>query len=393
MSAEAAEFEGVVVAAGSSTRFGASLPKQFHELGGKTLLERSVELLARRPAVWGVTVVLADSEVGGPRGDLARSWPGVSRVVAGGPTRAASVAAGLAPGSSRFILIHDAARPLAPPELVDRVIDATRRYGAAAPLLEIADTVKQVADGSWITGTLDRSGLGLAQTPQGFRRDWLSEALEAARSAGQELTDEAAAIERVGRRVAAVCGDPANRKITTSADLSEANERLGGASHALRVGTGYDVHRLGADRPLVLGGVRFEGQPGLVGHSDADVVLHAAMDALLGAAGLGDLGAHFPPEDPAFAGADSTGLARKVAEMLRRERFEIVNLDLTLLAEAPKIREHARSMRETIAESLGIDPRRVALKATTLEGLGALGRREGIGCQAIALIRGGAAST
>lgn len=384
------DFVGVVVAAGSATRFGGDLPKQFRDLAGRSVLRRSVEALARQPAVDGVVVVLAESEVDSPRGREARAWPGVSDVVGGGATRRESVRRGLAAVAPRipFVLVHDAARPLAGARLIGDVIAATRLHGAAIPGLAVPDTVKRVDAAGHVLATVGREGLRLAQTPQGARRAWLVEALDALESMGERpeafVTDEAAALEAAGRKVAIVPGDPANRKITTEDDLDQARRMLGGE---LRSGTGFDVHRLGAARDLVLGGVRFAGESGLIGHSDADVVLHAAMDALLGAAALGDIGLFFPPSDPRFKDADSTSLSRQVAARLRSQGFEIVNLDLTVLAERPRIGGRRDEMRNAIAECFGIAPERVGVKATTLEGLGALGRGEGIACQASALIR------
>jgi 2-C-methyl-D-erythritol 4-phosphate cytidylyltransferase/2-C-methyl-D-erythritol 2,4-cyclodiphosphate synthase len=385
-SAASPDFRGIVVAAGRSTRFGSSVPKPFQILAGRMVLHRSVACLADRSEVNGVVVVLTASEADETRGRAIRAWPGVADVVAGGETRADSVSSGLAAvGNASHVLVHDAARPLASPALVDAVIDATRRHGAAVPVLRISDTVKELDDGR-ITGTRDRERLRLAQTPQGSRVDWLRSALGGARSKGFEPTDESAALERAGHRVAAVPGDADNLKITTPGDLIDAERRIGGGSTGIRVGTGFDIHRVDSSRPLVLGGITFEGEPGLAGHSDADVVLHAAMDALLGAAALGDIGVHFPPDDPAYAGADSTKLARRVAELLEGHGYSIINLDLMLLAEAPRIRDQVEPMRATIAECLGTDPSRVGLKATTLEGLGSLGRGEGTACQAVALI-------
>jgi len=387
------DFEGVVVAAGRATRFGGKLKKQFQDLAGRTVLERSVAALADRPAVQGVVVVLPPDELDGPPAAAVRGWPGVECVVAGGATRAESVMRGLeAAGAAPYLLIHDAARPLASAALVDAVMEATRLHGAAVPVVGIEDTVKSCAAG-WIEGTLPREGLRLAQTPQGARAEWLRSALKRALGTGQIVTDEAAALEQDGRKVAVVDGDPVNRKITTPADLERAHQTLANTGVGLRVGTGFDVHRFDAGRPLKLGGIHFEGEPGLAGHSDADVVLHAAMDALLGAAGLGDIGFHFPPDDERHAGAASTDLARQVAIQVEAAGYEIVNLDLTVLAEAPRIRESVERMRGAIAECLGTRPECVGLKATTLEGLGALGRREGIACQAVALLvrRSGAA--
>jgi len=250
----------------------------------------------------------------------------------------------------------------------------------------VADTVKQIDADGWVLKTVDRSALGLAQTPQGARVDWLAEALALCRGR-EDVTDEAAALERAGRRVFAVPGDRGNRKITSREDLDEARRTVEGARMKLRIGTGFDIHRRDPSRRLVLGGVEFAGEPGLEGHSDADVVLHAAMDAVLGAAALGDIGMMFPPEDAAWKDADSGDLARRVTARLDGAGYEIVNMDLTLLAERPKIRPRSDEMRRTIADCFGLEPDQVGLKATTLETLGALGRDEGVACQAVALVR------
>lgn len=389
------DFVGIVVAAGRSTRFGGSKVKQFLDLAGSTILDRAIASLTGRPGVGGVVVVLPPEERDGLRAKELLGRPEIVDVVSGGTTRAESVRAGLsAAGDRPFVLVHDAARPLAAPGLVDAVIHATRRHGAAIPGLAVPDTVKRVASREgdpaeplWIGETVDRTDLRLAQTPQGARRDWLRDALERAVREETEVTDEASALERAGRRVALVAGDPGNRKVTTPEDLEDANRRLGGANLALRVGSGFDIHRCGADRRLVLGGVVFDGERGLEGHSDADVVLHAAMDALLGGAGLGDIGAFFPPEDARYAGADSSLLATEVVRRIRANGFEVINLDLTVLAEKPKIRSRVDEMRAAIGRALDLTPERIGLKATTLERLGALGREEGIACQAVALLQ------
>lgn len=377
---------GVVVAAGESTRFGGKRPKQFELLSGRTVLERSVEALAAHPKVRGVVVVLSAAEAGGPRAEEVRRIPGVLRVAPGGATRARSVRSGVeAAGGSSHVLVHDAARPLVPPQVVDAVVAGMLRHGAAVPVLPVLDTVKEESAG-FVARTLDRTPLRLAQTPQGARADWLLDALEKAEAAGFDPTDEAQALERAGYKVAVVPGDRANRKITEPRDLEEARRSLAPDPSALRIGTGFDIHRFEEGRPLVLGGVPFPGETGLAGHSDADVVLHAAMDAILGALAAGDIGEHFPPGDPRFAGADSSELLRKVAAMAGEAGFAVGNLDLTVTAERPRLRPHADRMRAAIAGCLGIPVARVGLKATTLEKLGALGRGEGMACQAVVLL-------
>jgi 2-C-methyl-D-erythritol 4-phosphate cytidylyltransferase/2-C-methyl-D-erythritol 2,4-cyclodiphosphate synthase len=311
----------------------------------------------------------------------------VRAVVAGGDSRAASVRLGLAAlAGSRVshVLVHDAARPLVAAAVVRAVLDATLEVGAALPVVPVHDTVKEDDGSGFVARTLPRPRLRLAQTPQGSRRDWLEEALARAEREGTDPTDEGEALERAGRPVRLVAGDPGNLKITRAEDLDEARRRLSGE---WRVGTGFDVHRFAPGRRLVLGGVVFPEEPGLAGHSDADVVLHAAMDALLGAAALGDIGLHFPPGEPAWAGADSRDLASRVARLVAEAGFDPVNLDLTVLGERPRLQPRVAAMREAIAQAFAMDLGRVSVKATTLEGLGALGRGEGIACQASALVR------
>ena len=381
----------IVVAAGRGTRLPGAVPKQFLDLGGATVLERSVRALGAVPGIDGIVVVLAREEIGGERAVSIARLPGVVSVVAGGETRMRSVLAGVEAADADLVLVHDAARPFASRTLVAAVLEAADRHGAAVPVLPVGDTVKRDDGRGFVEGTLDRKPLRLAQTPQGARRDLLLKALTRALAAGVETTDDAEALERAGIPVALVPGDAANVKITTPEDLAQAARRLSPARDGgMRIGHGYDVHRFGGDRVLRLGGVDFPGERGLSGHSDADVVLHAAMDALLGAAGLPDIGHHFPPGDPGFAGADSRALARQISDLVRAHGFEIGNVDVTLLAETPHIGNHREAMREAIAAALRIDPARVGVKATTLEGLGSLGRSEGIACHAVALIHGGA---
>lgn len=377
---------GIIVAAGRSARLGEALPKQFASLGEGTVLERAVRALSGDPRVAALCVVLPEPEVESAHGRAAASLPRVTAVVAGGSTRAASVRRGLAALSAGHVLVHDAARPFCSASLVRRVVDATLADGAAVPVLPVHDTVKEDDGEGFVLRTVARGTLRLAQTPQGARADWLGEALDRAFREGVEPTDEAAALERAGRRVRLVAGDPGNLKITDAVDLEEARRRAA-APPEWRVGTGFDVHRFAPGRRLVLGGVELSGEEGLAGHSDADVVLHAAMDALLGAAGLPDIGVHFPPDDPAWEGADSRILAARVAELVRTSGFEPVNLDLTVLCERPRLRPHVPAMRHATAEAFGMEAARVGIKATTLEGLGSLGRGEGIACQASALVR------
>jgi 2-C-methyl-D-erythritol 4-phosphate cytidylyltransferase / 2-C-methyl-D-erythritol 2,4-cyclodiphosphate synthase len=387
------DFVGIVVAAGSSARLPGNVPKQFEPIGSRTLLEHAVAALASDRAVRGVVAVLPATDVAGERGAAAARLPGVLQVVAGGSTRAESVGNGLAAAAAhepRFVLVHDAARPAASAALVARVIEATRLHGAAIPALAVVDTVKRV-EGSpagelRVLETLDRSTLRLAQTPQGSRTDWLVAALAVAARSGIVATDEAAALEHAGHAVAVVEGDPANRKVTSPEDLRALRATAAEPRSRLRVGSGFDVHRFEAGRRLVLGGIELAGEVGLAGHSDADVVLHAIMDALLGAAGLGDIGVHFPPGDPRYKDSDSRVLLADVHCRIADLGLRIVNVDVTVLAERPRLQPHVDAMRRAIAETLALESSQVGIKATTLEGLGALGRAEGIAAQAVALL-------
>lgn len=380
----------VIVAAGRGTRLPAAVPKQFLDLGGSTVVERATRALLACPGVSGAVVVLAPEEVSGPRARALGALAGVRAVVPGGASRLASSLAGVeAAQGAEVVLVHDAARPFVSEATVAAVLDGVRRHGAAVPVVPVRDTVKRENASGFVEATLDRGRLRLAQTPQGARRDLLLAALRRAVEEGAAVTDEAQAIERSGGRVAVVAGDPGNLKITTPEDWEEAARRVReeASGSPVRVGHGYDVHRFGAARPLLLGGVLFEGEDGLVGHSDADVVLHAAMDAVLGAAALPDIGHRFPPGDARFAGADSARLAGEVAGAVRARGLAVVNLDLTVLAERPKIGPRADEIRASVAGCFGVDPGCVGVKATTLEGLGALGRGEGIACHAVALLR------
>lgn len=346
------------------------------------------------PEINGVVVVLAAEEMASEWGALASGWPGVTEVVPGGETRAESVAAGLrAAANADYVLIHDAARPLVSRALVDRIIEGVRVHGAVVPGVSVPDTVKRVAEGI-VCETVNRSDLRLAQTPQAARRDWLLSAIEKLGENLRGQTDEAGILEQAGYAVHCVEGERCNRKITTRDDLDQARrwyaESSDGATMDLRVGTGFDIHRrcaATATRPLVLGGIAFPDEDALEGHSDADVVFHAAMDALLGAVSLGDIGQHFPPGDKRFKDADSAGLAVEVRRLVKEAGFEPVNLDITFLGQSPRIGPHADAMRARIGEAFGMPADRIGLKATTLEGLGALGRGEGLACQAVALVR------
>lgn len=365
----------IVVAAGRGERLGGGEPKQYRRVGGLRVVDWS---LAAAASVADGTVLVVPAD----RAEVPE--PGAGTVVAGGATRSASVRAGLAavPDDVEVVVVHDAARPAAPPALFSSVVDAVRAGAdAAVPALPLADTVKEV-DGSRVVGTPDRARLVAVQTPQAFS----AAALRAAHAGDAEATDDAALVEAAGGSVVVVDGDPANVKVTRPDDLERVAERLGASREpSLRVGQGFDVHRFSDDprRTLVLGGVTFDGEAGLVGHSDADAVAHAAADALLGAAGLGDLGHHFPDTDARWEGADSIALLGHVAALVRGEGWQPGNVDCAVICERPRLAPHRAEMERRLGEAVGAP---VSVKGNRAEGLGALGRSEGVACLAVATV-------
>jgi len=300
-----------------------------------------------------------------------------ARIVYGGEPRRHSVENALAalPEGADLLLVHDAARPFAGLGMAKDVLRLAREMGAAVPALPVTDTLKTGQEGL-VTGTQPREGLYAVQTPQGFRRAVLERAY---RECPDALTDDAGLVERLGLKVALVPGSRKNIKITLPEDFAMAEQMLG---HFPRVGTGYDVHRLVEGRPLILGGVTIPHDKGLLGHSDADAALHALTDAMLGACALGDIGQHFPDSDPAYQGISSMLLLEGVVALMREKGFVPRQCDLTIMAQRPKLAPFIPHMRENIAKTLGIPLGRVGIKATTTEGLGFVGREEGIAVQA-----------
>jgi 2-C-methyl-D-erythritol 4-phosphate cytidylyltransferase/2-C-methyl-D-erythritol 2,4-cyclodiphosphate synthase len=380
----------IIAAAGAGTRLGGDVPKQLLDLGGRTILQRSVDAFADHPRVDDVIVVLPAALAEHPP-----EWLGGRRslrAVVGGRRRQDSVANAFdaVPDTAEVVLVHDAARPFVTADLISRAIDAAAAHGAAIAAMPATDTVKRVAAAPHATAiveTIPRESIYLAQTPQAFRRRVLADAVALGR-AGVEATDEAALAERAGHAVHVIAGDARNVKITTPADLEAARRARPGAVEASRVGTGYDLHRLVAGRPLILGGVAVPAERGAEGHSDADAVCHAATDAILGAACLGDIGRHFPDSDPAWKGASSVELLRTAAAMVREQALEVANLDVTVVLERPKIAPHVDAIRSGIAAALGVPVDRVSVKGKTNEGLDAVGRGEAIAVHAVALLTG-----
>ncbi|HEY6047739.1 MAG TPA: 2-C-methyl-D-erythritol 2,4-cyclodiphosphate synthase, partial [Sphingomicrobium sp.] len=306
----------------------------------------------------------------------------VGDLIDGGAERTDSVRAGLAAIDADAVLVHDAARPFCPSAVVDRLIAQLEFFPGAAPVLPVGDTV--VRGSERLGEPVDRSGLVRVQTPQAFRLDALRDAYQ--RWSGAPPTDETAVLHAAGMEVGLVDGDPMLDKLTTPADFSRAEQWLAGQLQP-RTGTGFDVHAFSGEGPVMLGGVEVQHSRGLAGHSDADVVLHAITDALLGAAGLGDIGEHFPPGDTTWKGVSSDRFLRHAVELLRNDGAMIDHVDCTIIAEAPKVAPYRAAMRERVAEIAGLSIDQVSIKATTTEGLGFTGRGEGIAAQAVASIR------
>ena len=379
----------VVVAAGRGSRAGGGLPKQYRLLGDEPLIRSSLSLFAWHGEVAAVQPVIHPDDTAAYQ--AAAQGLRMLPPVFGGATRQASVRAGLEalrPGAPDIVLVHDAARPFCTRDLVSRAIAAGRQTGAAIPALEVTDTIKRVDASGRITDTLDRSALRSVQTPQAFAFADLLEAHQRAAKEGREdFTDDAALAEWAGLKVSVFAGDPGNVKLTTEDDFARAEAKRIASLADLRTGSGFDVHPFGPGDHVMLGGVRIPHSQGLAGHSDADVALHALVDAILGALADGDIGQHFPPSDPRWRGAASDQFLKFTVERLRKRGGRIAHLDLTIVCEAPRIGPHRDAMRARIAEIAEVAVERVAVKATTSEKLGFTGRGEGIAAMATATIR------
>jgi 2-C-methyl-D-erythritol 4-phosphate cytidylyltransferase/2-C-methyl-D-erythritol 2,4-cyclodiphosphate synthase len=375
----------LVLAAGRGARFGGTLPKQYLPLGGTSVLRHAVTAFAANKRIAGIQVTIRPED--GEVYDRALVGLDLLPPVPGGAERQDSVRLGLEalePRKPAYVLIHDGARPFPDAALIDRVIDALDRAPAAIPGLPLGDTIKRVADGV-ITQTVDRGGLWRVQTPQGFHFEAILAAHRAA--AGLALTDDAAVAEAAGIAPLVVAGSEANLKVTTSDDLAAAERLIATRQADIRIGQGFDVHPFGPGDGLMICGVWVPQNAGVVGHSDADVGLHALTDAILGAIGAGDIGMHFPPSDPQWKGASSDRFLAHAAGLVRARGGSIAALDVTIVCERPRIGPHRAAMIERIAAILGIVPDRVSVKATTTEKLGFTGRSEGIAAQAVATIR------
>jgi 2-C-methyl-D-erythritol 4-phosphate cytidylyltransferase / 2-C-methyl-D-erythritol 2,4-cyclodiphosphate synthase len=393
----------IIAAGGRGVRLGADRPKQFVDLDGRSILEKSVAALAASDRIDEVVVALP-IEFLVTVGERLRGLSAKPIVcVEGGPRRQDSVANAFAKSSrdAGIIVIHDAARPFVTAELIARTIDAAAAHGAAIAAVAVRDTVKQAGDAEGdgsrpIRATIPRDTVFLAQTPQAFRRDVLARAIAEGRAI--EATDEAMLVERLGLPVHVVEGDPRNIKITTPEDLATAKavalqtsnagrlEGEGFSPRLMRIGNGYDLHTLVEGRPLILAGVKIPFELGLSGHSDADIVCHAVTDAVLGAASMGDIGRLFPDTDPKWKGADSIALLKGAMELVRHGGYRVSNVDVTVIAQKPKLLPYLDQMRSNLAAALGVETGAVSIKGKTNEGVDSMGRGEAMAAHAVALL-------
>ena len=382
----------IIVAGGRGARMGGAVPKQLLEIGGRSILRRSIEVFDRHPRVDCLVVVLPADVVAQGAAGVVGPTVKPCHVAAGGETRQASVQNGLEalPAAHDVVLVHDAARPFASGALIERVIAAAEETGAAVPALQASETVKRVhvdeAGMPVVRQTIPRDEIWTAQTPQGFQRDVLVGAMRAASGSAAGLaraTDDAMLVEQTGRAVRVVQGDPMNRKITTPEDLLAARAQVAGPP---RVGTGYDLHRLAEGGRMVFAGVEVPFERGPVAHSDGDVVCHAIVDAILGAAGCGDIGRHFPDSDPRWKHAAGLDLLSRSMAIIADAGWSVSSVDATVVLERPKLAPHIPEIVSRIAETLGVARDRVGLKAKTNEGVDAVGRGEAIAAQAVAVL-------
>lgn len=370
----------ILLSGGSGTRMGSAVNKTLLPLAGECSLCRALRVLRRHCD--GVAVVLRPCDEEAVREALAKSGLTAERFAYGGADRQASVGSGLAvlPEDCDIVLVHDGARPLLDDATVESVIASVRAHGSGVASTPVTDTIKQVNADGVAAATLNRDELRAVQTPQGFSKALLQ---RAHREIAERCTDDAALVAALGVPVYLCAGSPRNIKLTTREDRSMAEYYLQGIP---RVGHGYDAHRLVEDRRLILGGVDVPYEKGLLGHSDADVLVHAVIDALLGAAALGDIGQHFPDRDPRYKGISSILLLKETADILKRAGFSVQNVDATLIVQRPKLAAYIPDMRKNIAEALELDVSKVSVKATTTEGMGFEGEGAGISAHAVALV-------
>ena len=381
-------------AAGASKRMGGGKNKIFLELGGEPILLRTLKTFSQCTRINFLIVVVSENDFNDVE-ELLNSAEDLKpyKIVVGGSERQYSIANGLKflPDDAEIVLVHDAARPLVSLRVIDEVIDAAEKFGGAIAAVPEKNTIKFVDAENFVTYTPPRSKLVEVQTPQGFRRELLIKAYEQADADKFLGTDDSSLVERVGDRIKIVKSDYHNIKITTPEDFKIAESLLNSSSAKLqapsfKIGMGYDVHKLVPERKLILGNVEIPHELGLLGHSDADVLIHAIIDAILGAAALGDIGQHFPDSDEKYFGVDSGELLQKVRDMIKIYGYEIGNIDATIVAQKPKISPHILKIRVRLAEILQVDSNLISVKATTTEGLGFTGQCQGIAAYATVLL-------
>ncbi|MBR2916419.1 MAG: 2-C-methyl-D-erythritol 2,4-cyclodiphosphate synthase [Clostridia bacterium] len=374
----------VIVAAGNSSRMESLGNKQFLRLLGMPVLARTIKAFEDASLVDDIIIVTKENLINDVQSIINEyKFKKVAQIIKGGDTRQESVCLGLSSVKEPcLVAVHDGARPLITPKKIDEAITFANEKGNAVLGIPLSDTVKTVDESGIITGTPERKALRLIQTPQIFPLSLLKEAYKKARENNFFGTDDSSLVERLGTDVHYIFGDYNNIKITTPEDILKAESIMKGARE-MRVGFGYDVHRLAEGRALILGGVSIPHEKGLEGHSDADVLIHAIMDALLGAAALGDIGKHFPDTDNSFKDIDSRILLRKVASLLDEKGFKIINIDSTIVAQSPKLAPFIEEMRANISQDLSLPIDAVCVKATTTEKLGFEGRKEGISASSV----------
>ena len=392
MSVKLLHATAIIVAGGKGVRMGGPLPKQYMSLHGRPVLWHTLQSFETAQCISSVILVVAADDMAYCQqvvlgsGDFSK----VRSLVAGGSDRAHSVRAGLEEtrDEDTLILVHDAVRPFVSGRLIERVVEAADTWGAALPMLPVKDTIKTVRDG-WVVETPNRSRLQAAQTPQGFHRSLLCRAHEQREI--DLVTDDAMLVETLGKSVRIVMGEEENKKLTTPYDWAWAKqymaEEINMDGSGIRIGQGYDVHRLVEGRLLILGGVEIPFHMGLDGHSDADVLTHAIIDALLGTIGGGDIGQLFPDSDMQYKDISSMVLLGRVREKLSDQRVAIVNVDAVIMAQQPKLAPHIPVIRTKLASVLRLEETAISIKATTTEHLGFVGRQEGMASQAVALVR------
>ena len=376
----------IVLAAGAGRRMAYKENKIFIPLGRYSIIQRTLQNVAKLEGLKEIILVVADGEQDYMAEHIKVLELTVPiQIVLGGAERQDSVACGLKAfdESTDIVLVHDGARPLASTEMFSAVAEAANIYGAATVGVPATDTIKRVDAEHAVIETLKRSELYQIQTPQGFQKELFTEAHEKAHDSNYLGTDDVSLVEYLGKPVHIVEGDYCNIKVTTPNDIAVAKRYLGIEDKRMRVGFGYDIHQLKAGRPCILGGVRIESELGPDGHSDADVLIHALMDAMLGAAGLRDIGYYFPPEDDHYKGISSMLLLEKVNSLLKERGLQAYNIDIMVISETPKLKPYIDMMKANLQSILEIPLDRISIKATTNEMLGAIGRREGIAAQAV----------